>query len=351
MKKLLLSLAAAFTTLLSFAQTNQMIWCNGRAQFAQPIVKVDSLTYPDEVPQSDTLRFILPRTIKRVVYDTVTEVTPVTVIVVQYDTVYTKPDELYVTAYNTSYFSVSDTKKVVFSRGNLQYTQSTNKWEFADEQWETIGSANVSNDTLADKIDLFGWSANNTTTPWGISTSQDATNDYQGTFVDWGKNIGDGNTWRTLTKDEWYYLFHTRSSAISRFLTGSVNGVKGIILLPDNWSYPEGIKRKESGVIFSLVTNNGFPYFYGNSGNNSFSWNTYTLADWQLMEQAGAVFLPVGYREGTSVKDDAGRYWSSSEDESRANFAYHLYISNSLLYAQLTTYRSEGMSVRLVRDL
>ena len=27
---------------------------------------------------------------------------------------------------------------------------------------------------------------------------------------DWGCTIGDGNTWRTLTKDEWTYLFNTR---------------------------------------------------------------------------------------------------------------------------------------------
>ena len=288
-----------------------MIWYNGRAQFAQPIVKVDSLIYPDEVPQSDTLRFILPRTIKRVVYDTVTEVTPVTVTVVQYDTVYTKPDELYVTAYNTSYFSVSDSKKVAFSRGNLQYTKSTNKWEFANEQWETIGSANVSNDTLADKIDLFGWSAN-TTTPWGISTSQDATNDYQGTFVDWGKNIGDGNTWRTLSIDEWLYLFTSRTNAATLFGLGSVNGVKGLILLPDNWTCP-------TGITFTPSTQKGLTYDatnskYTNSNENNYSHNTYTLAEWRQLEQTGAVFLPVtGYHLGTSIYVlTAGAYWSSS---------------------------------------
>jgi hypothetical protein len=272
---------------------------------------VDSLTYPDEVPQSDTLRFILPRTIKRVVYDTVTEVTPVTVTVVQYDTVYTKPDELYVTAYNTSYFSVSDTKKVAFSRGNLQYTKSTNKWEFANEQWETIGSANVSNDTLADKIDLFGWSTNNAATPWGISTSI-AYADYDGNFVDWGKNIGDGNTWRTLSIDEWLYLFTSRTNAATLFGLGSVNGVKGLILLPDNWTCP-------TGITFTPSTQKGLTYDatnskYTNSNENNYSHNTYTLAKWRQLEQTGAVFLPVtGFRLGTDISAlTASYYWSSS---------------------------------------
>ena len=37
-------------------------------------------------------------------------------------------------------FSVSDSKKVTFSKGNLQYTQSTNTWSFAENQ---IGRAHV----------------------------------------------------------------------------------------------------------------------------------------------------------------------------------------------------------------
>ena len=69
-------------------------------------------------------------------------------------------------------FSVSDSKQVTFSKGNLQYTQSTNTWSFSSAQWEMIGTDNViggsvSSDeygdekygtALADKVDLFGWS-------------------------------------------------------------------------------------------------------------------------------------------------------------------------------------------------
>ena len=60
MKKLFLSLAATCLTLLSFAQTNQVIWNYGRIQFAQPVATIDSLTFHGAIADSDTLHFILP---------------------------------------------------------------------------------------------------------------------------------------------------------------------------------------------------------------------------------------------------------------------------------------------------
>ena len=40
-------------------------------------------------------------------------------------------------------FSVSDSTKVTFSSGNLQCTQSTNTWSFAENQYDYIGFDNV----------------------------------------------------------------------------------------------------------------------------------------------------------------------------------------------------------------
>ena len=36
-------------------------------------------------------------------------------------------------------FSVSSTKQVHFSQGNLQYQASTNTWRFAEMQWDFVG--------------------------------------------------------------------------------------------------------------------------------------------------------------------------------------------------------------------
>ena len=55
-------------------------------------------------------------------------------------------------------FSVAADKQVYFSQGNLQYTQSTATWAFAEHQYDMIGKENMlhNSSTLNDKIDLFG---------------------------------------------------------------------------------------------------------------------------------------------------------------------------------------------------
>ena len=177
--------------------------------------------------------------------------------------------------YNIGLFSVSADKQVVFSPGNLQYHPANDEWRFAENQTDYIGDAN--SNIAADYdgwIDLFGWSTS--ATNFGVSTSIDY-NDYSGSFVDWGTNqIGADapNTWRTLSKDEWMYIFYDRTNAQSLFALGSVNGVNGTIILPDNWTTP-------SGVSFVASTTQGLSWngsYYSNSNGNNFSHNTYTAA-------------------------------------------------------------------------
>ena len=252
----------------------------------------------------------------------------------------------------TPYFSVSNTKKVTFSKGNLQYTQSTNTWSFAENQYDMIGTDNVTDGSvsfnsedgyskegtaLADKIDLFGWSTS--ATNFGVSTSEDK-NDYSGTFVDWGTNtIGNDapNTWRTLTSEEWSYLLNTRTNASSLKGVAQVNGVNGLIFLPDNWTCPADVSFK-SGFHRSDVD-----YYAANQ--------TFTAEQWSKLEAAGAVFLPAaGYRLGSNVYNvqGNGRYWSSTE-----NYGYVAYYLdfNSGGASMGYYYRSYGFSVRLVKDL
>ena len=337
MKRLVLSLAVVVSGLLSFAQTNQMVWNNGRMQYAAPIVNVDSLTFPNEVLESDTLYFILPRSMKQVVHDTIYK----DKLVYVRDTIYIHPNAL------EGAFSVAADKQVAFSKGNLQYTQSTKTWEFANEQYEIIGNANVTNGALADKIDLFGWSANNTTAQWGISTSTDIA-DYSGDFVDWGKNIGDGNTWRTLTIDEWAYLFQSRTDASSKYGVARINlnadgsqYTNGIIVLPDSWTCPSGITFKSG-----LASSYGAQYYA--------DYQTFTLSQWEQLEQAGAVFLPAaGSRPGSSMYfvQVYGYYWSSSLYADDLNYAYGFYFCSNNLNPQDYGNRYIGQAVRLAQDV
>ena len=55
-------------------------------------------------------------------------------------------------------FSVSDSKQVYFSKGNLQYQASTDTWRFANEQYERQCALNENiSSTYTGWIDLFGY--------------------------------------------------------------------------------------------------------------------------------------------------------------------------------------------------
>ena len=250
-------------------------------------------------------------------------------------------------------FSVSDSTQVTFSPGNLQYTQSTNTWSFAENQYDYIGTDNViggsvSTDTtygdsksgtaLADKVDLFGWSTS--ATNFGVSTSM-GYNDYSGSFVDWGTNkIGNDapNTWRTLTYDEWNYLRNGRPNASSLRGVAQVNGVNGLIFLPDNWTCPAGVTFKS-----------GFHSDYSAEAYGQYQ--AFTADQWSKLEKSGAVFLPAaGRRYGSDVNNVQyyGNYWSATVIDGYS--AYSLYFHSGEAYMYNNS-RLTGRSVRLVKDL
>ena len=174
-------------------------------------------------------------------------------------------------------FSVAEGVQVHFSRGNLQYQASTDTWRFAENQYDMIGNDNSNiSATYNGWIDLFGYGTGDNPT---LSTKDN--NDYS-TFVDWGTNaISNGgnqaNKWRTLTNDEWGYLFLTRNNAATLYGHSTVNGISGIIILPDDW-------QSISDISF-------------NSGTGNYSQNNYSTEQWNKMESAGAIFIPAaGWR-------------------------------------------------------
>ncbi len=229
-------------------------------------------------------------------------------------------------------FSVSETTQVYFSHGNLQYRASTNTWQFAENQYDCIGSANSNiSSTYTDWIDLFGWGTGSNPTDTSTSSSN------YSTFTDWGNNaVSNGGNqsdmWRTLTKDEWSYLLNDRNNAASLVGKATVNGVTGLVFLPDNWTLP-------SECLFT------------SGKDNAFTTNTYTTSQWALMESAGAVFLPAaGNRYGTGVGGvyTNGDYWSSTARLSSMVWEFYFNDSNAG-YRASSHNSSHGSSVRLIR--
>jgi hypothetical protein len=341
MKKIVL-FVALFVALFASAQTKQYFWLDGKLMFGTQIASTDSLTYGRE--EADSMMLYLPRTVTKIVtvhdtitqtvtvHDTVTQLVhdTITQTVTVHDTTYLRGKDPTNNPVRSGLFSVSATTQVQFAPGNLQYKASTGTWRFAEEQYDMIGLGNARiSTTYSDWMDLFGWGTGNNPTLTSTSNS-----DYS-TFVDWGTNpISNGgstaNTWRTLTKDEWGYLFNTRANASSLYGQGNINGINGTIILPDSWTTPSGTQ---------FVAQMGFTA------------NIYSKDQWELMEAAGAIFLPAaGDRSGTSVTEVGtyGYYWSSTMNSSSR--AYHIFYTDGRLRAQdYDRSLYEGLPVRLVR--
>ncbi len=240
-------------------------------------------------------------------------------------------------------FSVSESKQVYFSQGNLYYLRNQKEWYFHPEQYEVCTVTDFATDN---GIDLFGWSADNTTAPYGISTSQKNA-DYAGDFVDWGTLPigGEGaqaGVWRTPTADEWTYLFNRKHNGAFLFGHAKVHNRIGVVLLPDVFSLPDGLTWNPDQALTE----------------DDWSKNVYDLDQWHKMEDAGAVFLPVyGYRSGTRlISPTAGSsmnwksyYWSSTSSDPEKADAFCVADGKTGLVNGDA--RVVGNCVRLVQDI
>ena len=252
---------------------------------------------------------------------------------------------------NEAVFTVNDSgKQVRFSSGNLQavFAEANNTsctWQFAPTQYSFIGNATANTAvgdncvTTAGTVDLFGWvGASGTLAAYGInsSTSSDAYggNNTEALKGDWcivanAANLGGHNNWRTLSSTEMGYLFERRTDASQKYGHGKVNGVNGMIILPDVWVLPVGLSFT--------------------AGNSEWA-NSYDIDKWAQMEANGAVFLPAaGRRDGVTVSVDGsiGYYWTT--DYMMINFVLASYIASNTTPAMMYTAKRYGCSVRLAR--
>ena len=252
-------------------------------------------------------------------------------------------------------FTVGDNTKVHFSQGNLQYNASRNIWKFATHQWDALGrdaNKQIGKEDYTGWIDLFGWS-----TAKNPTESREAYFYYPTPFEDWGvynKIANGGNSfhqWRTLSHEEWEYLFVTRQDAAKKFGLGTVNNVEGIIILPDDWwgtsiTVSEFWPSAENGMPFDGLSR----YKDETPLSDHYKDNTYTAEEWDYMEARGAIFLPkTGYRLGRSVTEGGG-YWSSSIYPTLSSTkAYYLDFYCRELSLRSSIFADNGLAVRLVR--
>ena len=253
-------------------------------------------------------------------------------------------------------FSVAPDRQVWFSQGNLQYRASTDTWRFAECQWDFVGSDNdMASADYDGWIDLFGWGTSGRDhgavnyQPWSEIKDTKSTNLYYAYGnpeanlydgmgeADWGYNaISNGGDreglWRTLTIEEWVYLICSRKTASGvRYVMATVDGVNGVVLLPDRWN--------SADYAFNAVNT-----------KIDVSSNVISGDDWKkVLEPAGAVFLPIaGARIIDGVRLVAGGYYTSSAATADA---WHIGISSGGFEFAAIGHRGDGLSVRLVQDV
>ena len=251
-------------------------------------------------------------------------------------------------------FSVSNTQRVYFSKGNLYAYKGSSDWQwyFQSHQWKYVGDAsgNISLSSSWVRVDLFGWNgASSSYDNYGINSSTDNA-DYgnvsgEALKNDWGHNSIDGSaadTWRTLTANEWVYLLASRTvsnslSTGARYTMAVINDTyRGVILFPDTYVHPSG-----TGFVG------------GNYNGSDGSISTVSHEGWALMENAGCIFLPAAYeRGGTTVNTETvyGSYWANSGGiaTTARKLCFYSYSNTAGVYSGN---RYKGCSVRLVRDV
>ena len=243
----------------------------------------------------------------------------------------------------------------------------TNQYDMVETNNQNVGTDYANQGVIS----LFGWATSNINTlktntyylptktdetgmlyGSGIKTANVNWSDNENEFAnyDWGANTGDlGTGWRTLTKDEWVYLFESRtgdeaatvnSVADCRYTKATINtdgtAVKGIILFPDGGTF--------AASEFTAV---GSP----NTGDANYTTQCTTL-QWTDLQTKGCVFLPAaGFRDGTgvySVGSDS-YYWSSTSYSDEQ--AYSVGFNGIVVTPDNINYRFGGYSVRLVKNV
>ena len=254
-------------------------------------------------------------------------------------------------------FSVNEQgKKVHFSKANLSYTIATKEWNFLEHQYDNYEGDQYKAGTdyyVRSMVTLFGWGASGfehgsvcyypnvtSSSVVGYYAYGDPTKnlyDMDGR-ADWGYNkiVNGGGMykqWRSLTREEWWYLLVSREHASDKFAEAKINASttkKGFVILPDDWSDPyEGCFNPGIG--------------------NAYETNVYSLEQWEQMEAAGAVFLPAAGRRMDETCFGAQKYmflWTSTMYDDRS--AYVVFIKPTDFRPNRVDEKGYGAAVRLV---
>lgn len=214
----------------------------------------------------------------------------------------------------------ADDIKVHFAKGNLRYNSSTKKFDLEENQYDFPVAWDVNH------IGHFFWSKDSAVAvknPYSDSAKGD--NDVLFTNKDANTPNPDftvaevKGSYRTLSKDEWEYLFNDRPGAGGKFKPiVIVNGKNCLVIAPDEWS-----------------------------GEIQYTYDDYS--SWAAAEKEGLVCIPfAGTREESMINnyEIVGECWASSADGFDTAIGIKFDWNSPSIAEQES--RSQGCSIRLV---
>ena len=249
----------------------------------------------------------------------------------------------------------ADGRKVKFARGNMWYQNGVlhnedEQYQFSSAKWALNGH-----------ISHFMWSKRLTESVKQQYEERGAT-DNDIFFTNAADNQllpnpdlivnGQKGIWRVLSggsEGEWYYLLNSRATTYGkgtdvenrRYATVKVNDMAGLLIFPDEFSWPT-----DAGTE---------PATFNKDQSN---WNgvNYNRAAFEALQSAGCVFLPAaGLRYGDDgdtliygVGVGGGYYWSASWNN--GNPAFDLYSNLGSFDPRYDDDRGQAFSVRLVTE-
>ena len=166
-------------------------------------------------------------------------------------------------------------------------------------------------------------------------------------------------------------MLYKRYNASQPIGIAQVNGINGMIILPDNWLCPMGVSFRSGfntafneeytalggSITFKIPSDCAIIDLNNTKIENSFGtqyyemYQSYTSEQWEILQKSGAIFLPAaGSRSGKGVyfMQIYGYYWTATspiEDN-----AVMLAIFPDIAGLQVHTI-TDGRSVRLVKDV
>ena len=290
-------------------------------------------------------------------------------------------------------FSVSPTKAVHFSRGNLVY--KAGKWAFHPYQYSRCLKTNstVLDYSRTGTFDLFGWatagiaaadatmknfqpwslnsteiSGQTSTNPYGYGPSIDSVPaetdwDVYADYCEWGRNYNLrqdlGTGWYTLSASEYNYMFCDRPASTvndvpnARFARAVVHGTPGVLVFSDDF----GTRYPQSNQSIFVVDN------INDTSASGTPFEDIDIPDtaWTVMEEAGAVFFPA---TGIYIADRqhwlndvdsgydgyVGALWSRTSAPGQGEARAWLFSGREIEFGEGGVSRYYGLAVRLVKN-